>query len=183
MHPSQITIGILAGGRGLRAGGRDKGLLVHKGRPLTHRLSAMGEDFARSPERIICCQRNAYFYQSYADRLICDRQINMGPLGGMLAILAAARHEEIVILPCDALGSMPVDWIARVKEASTNSELGAFVTDDGFHTPCCFLRKPALPVIESELASSHPTLRGFYARAGLSSVPITGAGRDWDWVE
>ena len=100
-----------------------------------------------------------------------------------MAILAAASHEEIVILPCDALGSMPVDWISRVREASTDTELGSFVIDGGTHTPCCFLRKPALAVIESELASPHPTLRGFYARAGLSSVPITGAGRDWDWVE
>ena len=183
MHPSQITIGILAGGRGLRAGGRDKGLLVHKGQPLTQLLHATGKNLTCSAERIICCHRNAYFYQSYADRLICDRQSDMGPLGGMLAILAAASHEEIVILPCDALESMPVDWISNVREASTDSELGSFVIDEGMHTPCCFLRKPALAVIESELASPHPTLQGFYARAGLSSVPIPGAGRDWDWVE
>ena len=100
-----------------------------------------------------------------------------------MAILAAASHEEIVILPCDALGSMPADWVSRLRQASTGSELGSFVEDEGMHTPCCFLRKPALAVIESELASRHPTLRGFYARAGLSSVPISGAGRDWDWVE
>lgn len=156
---------------------------MHNGQPLTQLLYAMGENLICSVERIVCCQRNAYFYQSYAHRLICDRQSDMGPLGGMLAILAAASHEEIFILPCDALGSMPADWVSRVREASADSELGSFVEDEGMHTPCCFLRKPALAVIESELASRHPTLRGFYARAGLSSVPISGAGRDWDWVE
>ena len=183
MHYPQITLGILAGGQGRRAGGRDKGLLVYNGQPLAQRLSTMSKDFTCPPESIICCRRNAFFYRAYADKLVCDRQFDMGPLGGMLALLSAASHEDIVILPCDALGSMPKNWISSLLSASKDSESGAFITDQGIHTPCCLLRKAALTFIESELARSRPTLRGFYASAGLSSVPLTGAGRDWDRVE
>ena len=174
---------MLAGGQGRRAGGRDKGLLVYSGQPLAQRLIAISKDFTYPPESIICCRRNALFYRAYADKVVCDRQFDMGPLGGMLALLAAASYEEIVILPCDTLGSMPKNWISSLMAASKDSETGAFVTDQGIHTPCCLLRKAALTFIEAEIACSRPTLRGFYARAGLSSLSLTGAGRDWDRIE
>nr|BFD42907.1 molybdenum cofactor guanylyltransferase MobA [Pseudomonas sp. FFPRI_1] len=95
------SILLLAGGRGARMGGRDKGLLPWQGRPLIAHVHQVVRPF--SDDLIISCNRNAEQYQAYADRLVEDSQQGFpGPLAGVLAGLAAARHPWLLVLACDA---------------------------------------------------------------------------------
>ena len=94
---------LLAGGRGQRMGGRDKGLLQWRGQPLIAHLQALvrplGDDL------IISCNRNHAHYAAYADRLVSDDSDDFpGPLAGIRAGLAAARHSHLLVLPCDVPG-------------------------------------------------------------------------------
>jgi len=94
---------LLAGGRGQRMGGRDKGLLPWRGQPLIAHLHArvrgLGDDL------IISCNRNQAVYAAYADRLVGDDSADFpGPLAGIRAGLAAARHSHLLVLPCDVPG-------------------------------------------------------------------------------
>lgn len=92
---------ILAGGRGQRMGGQDKGLLQWRGRPLVSYAAALARPF--SDDLIISCNRNADAYAAYADRLVQDDSPDFpGPLAGIRAGLAAARHPHLLVLPCDA---------------------------------------------------------------------------------
>src|SRR5690606_29999700 len=51
---------------------------------------------------IISCNRNAERYAAFADRLVSDAEGDFpGPLAGILAGLAVARH-DLLVLPCDA---------------------------------------------------------------------------------
>jgi molybdopterin-guanine dinucleotide biosynthesis protein A len=92
---------LLAGGRGARMGGRDKGLMPWQGKPLIAHVQATVRPF--SDDLIVSCNRNANRYRAYADQLVEDPQKDFpGPLAGVLAGLAVARHPWILVLACDA---------------------------------------------------------------------------------
>ena len=94
------SILILAGGRGQRVGGEDKGLLEWHGQPLIAHLHELVRSM--TDDLIISCNRNIERYARYADQLVQD-DINHfpGPLAGIRAGLAAARHGHLMVLPCD----------------------------------------------------------------------------------
>lgn len=92
---------LLAGGRGQRMGGRDKGLIEWRGRALIawlhDRVRPLTDDL------IISCNRNAERYARFADRLVSDDEADYpGPLAGIRAGLRLARHSYLLVLPCDA---------------------------------------------------------------------------------
>lgn len=94
---------LLAGGRGQRMGGQDKGLLDWQGRPLIAWLHALARPL--TDDLIISCNRNAERYAPYADRLVADDVADFqGPLAGIRAGLKVARHPWLLVLPCDAPG-------------------------------------------------------------------------------
>jgi molybdopterin-guanine dinucleotide biosynthesis protein A len=100
---SPCSVLLLAGGRGQRMGGRDKGLVLWHGQPLIAHLQALvrplGDDL------IISCNRNQAQYADYADRLVGDDSDDFpGPLAGIRAGLAVARHSHLLVLPCDVPG-------------------------------------------------------------------------------
>ena len=92
---------LLAGGRGQRMGGVDKGLVEFAGRPLIAVLSERVQPF--TDDLIISCNRNAERYALWADQLVTDESDDFpGPLAGIRAGLAAMRHDWLLVLPCDA---------------------------------------------------------------------------------
>ncbi len=95
------SILILAGGRGARMGGQDKGLLEWHGKPLIAWMHEITRPL--SDDLIISCNRNQERYAPFADRLVADADSNFsGPLAGILSGLGSARYDSVLILPCDA---------------------------------------------------------------------------------
>ena len=94
------SILLLAGGRGQRMGGQDKGLIEWHGEPLIAHLHRKTRSL--SDDLIISCNRNLEKYAPYADQLVHDDEGDFpGPLAGIRAGLKAARHESLMVLPCD----------------------------------------------------------------------------------
>ena len=96
-----LTVVILAGGKGSRLGGRDKGLLEWRDRPFIEHLLQNIEPLTR--QILINTNRNTEFYQRYGYPVIGDDTPEYaGPLAGMLAALAVVNTPYILTLPCDA---------------------------------------------------------------------------------
>jgi len=94
------SILLLAGGRGQRMGGQDKGLVEWQGEPLIAHLHRKTR--AMSDDLIISCNRNRERYALYADQLVHDDEGDFpGPLAGIRAGLKTARHPYLLVLPCD----------------------------------------------------------------------------------
>lgn len=94
------SILLLAGGRGRRMGGQDKGLVEWLGEPLIAHLQRKVR--AMTDDLIISCNRNRERYAPFADQLVVDDQSDFpGPLAGIRAGLKAARHTHLLVLPCD----------------------------------------------------------------------------------
>ena len=98
--PPSCSILLLAGGRGQRMGGQDKGLLQWQGEPLIAHLHRRTR--ALSDDLIISCNRNPERYALYADQLVHDDEGGFpGPLAGIRAGLKVARYPSLLVLPCD----------------------------------------------------------------------------------
>ncbi|MBT2294416.1 molybdenum cofactor guanylyltransferase MobA [Pseudomonas fluorescens] len=98
--PPSCSILLLAGGRGQRMGGQDKGLVEWQGEPLIAHLHRRTR--ALSDDLIISCNRNPERYAQYADQLVHDDEGGFpGPLAGIRAGLKVARYPSLLVLPCD----------------------------------------------------------------------------------
>lgn len=137
---------LLSGGRGQRLGGRDKGLVEWRGRPLIDWLHAVTRPI--TDDLIISCNRNTERYAAWADRLVQDDSPDyQGPLAGIRAGLAAARHPHLLVLPCDA-PLVDDELLQRLLDAA--GERPAMLHRGGFWEPLfCVLPRSVLPVLEA----------------------------------
>ncbi|WP_236247506.1 molybdenum cofactor guanylyltransferase MobA [Pseudomonas tohonis] len=143
--PLPCSVLLLAGGRGQRLGGRDKGLVEWRGQPLIAWLHAATRGL--TDDLIISCNRNAERYAQWADQLVADDSPDYpGPLAGIRAGLAAARHAHLLVLPCDApLVDAPLLG-ALLREAG---ERPVMLYQGGFWEPLfSVLPRTLLPQIE-----------------------------------
>ena len=176
----EITLGILAGGKGRRMGGRDKGLIVTDGEPLIARLC---QDLKVSTaEVIVACKQNPWLYQHYADRVLCDLEYDQGPLAGVVAMLYACQSPLLFILPCDQQ-ALDHRWISELHLALTPQASGIYAQDNSRHTACFMLRKSALVTVQRIYDEGYRSLAGLYRELELPSVEINGAGCDMDALE
>lgn len=132
--PLPCSILLLSGGRGQRMGGQDKGLLEWRGQPLIAHLQRLVRPL--TDDLIISCNRNHDRYAPYADQLVSDDSPDFpGPLAGIRAGLAAARHAHLLILPCD-VPQMDARLLAELREtAQRNPSLPVMVRHGEFWEP------------------------------------------------
>jgi molybdopterin-guanine dinucleotide biosynthesis protein A len=101
-----LTVVILAGGRGRRLGGCDKGLFKWQGKPLIEHVLQNIESV--TPNILINANQNIDVYQRYGHPVISDATADFaGPLAGMLAALRSVDTPFILTLPCDAPFASP----------------------------------------------------------------------------
>jgi molybdopterin-guanine dinucleotide biosynthesis protein A len=120
---------ILAGGRGSRLGGQDKGLIELHGRTLVEHLIATL--VPQVDELRIIANRNLVRYARYGHPVHADSLPGFaGPLAGMLTGLQQAQHEHVVFVPCDTT-ALPARLVERLLQALTDSRSVAVYAHDG----------------------------------------------------
>lgn len=124
---ADVTVAVLAGGRGARLGGRDKGLEPLLGRELV--TFAMRAARAMSDDVLIVANRNPDAYARHApvvpDRIPGTR----GPLAGVAAALARCRRPLLLTLPVDC-PEPPEELFDRLS-AALDAQAQAAVAHDG----------------------------------------------------
>ena len=117
IHPQDITGLILAGGRGTRMGGVDKGLQNFNGIPLAfHTLMRLkaGGGVGRF---MINANRNLATYGAFGAFVWPDDLADYaGPLAGFLVGLAHCETPYLVTVPCDT-PLLPLDLVSRLVAA------------------------------------------------------------------
>ena len=145
MPPSQLppcSILLLAGGRGSRMGGRDKGLLEWHGQPLIAHLHALVRPL--TDDLIISCNRNHERYAAHANRLVSDAESSFpGPLAGIRAALGIARHPWLLVLPCDTPG-LDATLIQALRQRAEQTLKPCMVRQDGQWQPLVSILPTAL---------------------------------------
>ncbi|HEX2011963.1 MAG TPA: molybdenum cofactor guanylyltransferase MobA [Roseateles sp.] len=137
---AQITGLVLAGGRGSRMGGVDKGLQPLRGRPLVaHALERLAPQVG---PLLISANRNLDDYRRFGPPVLTDAQADFpGPLAGLLAGLRACSTPWLLAVPCDA-PQLPADLAARLGAAlGPTDDLALPRSADGRLQPTfCLLR-------------------------------------------
>ncbi len=115
ISPSEITGLLLAGGRGSRMGGIDKGLQNFNGSPLAmHAVLRLGMQVG---EVMINANRNLAAYESFGVPVWPDSLADYaGPLAGFLTGLERCETPYLLTVPCDT-PLFPLDLASRLAEA------------------------------------------------------------------
>lgn len=163
-----VSAVILAGGRATRMGGEDKGWVALAGRPLIdHVLERLRPQV---DEVLINANRSQTRYQALAPVISDDNNDYLGPLAGMQAGLAAARHDWVLFVPCDG-PALPHDLMSRLRAALTpDTELVVAHDGDWLQPVVALLHKSLLPSLTHALAEGERKIDIWFARHRMAVV-------------
>jgi molybdopterin-guanine dinucleotide biosynthesis protein A len=176
-----IVLGVLAGGRGSRMGGRDKGALPAPGtgEPLLPRLLRIAAEVGL--DAVVVGGAGVP-----GARLLADEPAGVGPLGGFHALLGHAGERQVIALACD-LPYLQLELLARLaREPSAAAVLAARDPESGKWQPL-FARYDAprvLPVLRAALARGVRSFQAVLAELEVQELAISPEERaelrDWD---
>lgn len=129
VEPQQITAVILAGGKGRRLQGNDKGLVVFQHKPMIeHILEIIAPQVASI---VINANRNQDKYQSYGYPVISDELSDFqGPLAGFSTAMAEVASPYILTLPCDG-PFLSASYVSQLCNALNDSDAELAIAHDG----------------------------------------------------
>ncbi|HLX02199.1 MAG TPA: molybdenum cofactor guanylyltransferase MobA [Trinickia sp.] len=175
----RITGLILAGGRGTRMGGVDKGLQTLRGEPLARHVAM--RIAPQTSALLISANRNLDAYQALAApfgaSVISDSSSDFpGPLAGILAGLRAARTELVLCAPCDS-PYLPLD-LARHLFAALDANRADIATatttgadgQSSVHPVFALLRTSLADDLAACLDRGERKVRAWYARHMTAEV-------------
>ena len=150
----EVTGLVLAGGRGSRMGGVDKGLQMHRGVPLAlHALQRLQPQVASC---MISANRHLDQYAAMGVPVWPDSVEGFaGPLAGLLSGMEQARTRWLVTVPCDT-PEFPLDLVDGLASGLREHEADIAIVatpEDGVLRP-----QPVFCLLRVDLADS---LRGF----------------------
>ncbi len=124
-----ITAVILAGGKGRRLGGQDKGLVLYHNKPLIEHILEKIE--AQVSTVLISANRHDAIYSTYGYAVMKDDMLDyQGPLAGFSTAMKNAQTEYIITLPCDG-PLISDDLVARLRRCLQHDPTNIAVAHDG----------------------------------------------------
>jgi molybdopterin-guanine dinucleotide biosynthesis protein A len=189
IKPQDISAVLLAGGRGSRMGGVDKGLQSFKGQPLAlyalQRLHSTGSVSAV----MVNANRNLAEYEAFGAPVWPDGLADYaGPLAGFLVGLAHCRTPYLLTLPCDT-PLFPLDLVPRLCVALETQDAqiamaAAPESDEGGQIRLrkqpvfCLLRTDLLPGLVDFTQAGGRKIDAWAAQQRLAVVPFDQPGDD-----
>ncbi len=178
---STITGVLLAGGRGSRMGGVDKGMQPFRGEPLA--LHVLRRLVPQAGAMLISANRSEDAYAElgapFDARVVADTLADFpGPLAGIAAALRVAQTEFVLTAPCDApfvdpqLGAALMHALetnrANIAYAATTEADGARIA----HPVFALISTSLADDLDAWLAASEHKVRAWYARHRAAEVPF-----------
>jgi molybdenum cofactor guanylyltransferase len=163
-----ITGIVLAGGKGSRMGGVDKGLQPLRGKPMVEWVLAR---FAPQVDEIVInANQNLATYEKYGHRVVSDAIGGFaGPLAGLHAGLNAARHPLVVTVPCDS-PFLPTDLVHRLGVSLKSNDLAVAKTGAQPHPVFALMKREVRESLEAFLASGGRKIDAWYAALKVVEV-------------
>jgi len=171
---SSVTGLILAGGKGSRMGGVDKGLQAFRGRRLVDHVY---ERFAPQVGGIIInANQNHEEYKTFGVRVVSDALKEKaggyaGPLAGLHAGLSISKRPFLASVPCDS-PFLPVDLVERLFKRldETGAELAVAKTGEQPHPVFSLVRRGVLDHLADFLKDGGRKIDAWYASLNVVEV-------------
>jgi len=166
----EITGLILAGGRGRRMGGVNKGLTPLRGRPMV--AWALERLAPQVGELLINANQNLEQYRALGYPVISDEIGGFaGPLAGLHAGMKAAHHPYVLTVPCDS-PFLPADLAQRLHAAlaEQGADIAVAKTGDQPQTVFSLSRRDLLPHLSEYLTRGGRRIDAWYASLKVIEV-------------
>ena len=167
---SQVTLGILAGGRASRLGGRDKAWLQRAGIPQVVRLARSFD--AECSAVLVSANASLERYAEHGLSVVSDSVSDVGPLAGLQALATACATPWLLTLPVDVIGTNE----CLLRTLAEAGDAGAVTEDDDGLQPLVALYRVELirVAINSALAAGEHAVQAMQARLGMPRVRFAG---------
>ena len=168
---SELTLGILAGGRASRLGGLDKAWLQRDGEAQVLRLVRRFRDRVGAVR--ISANRDLARYAAHGLSAVRDTLNDVGPFGGLDALAAACATPWLFTLPVDAVDAVPELLPALI--AAQHGQ-GAYAIDDDGVQPL-FALWPVAPLrqaLAQAAESDRWAVRELQAALGMAAWRLDG---------
>ncbi len=160
---------ILAGGQGKRLGGQKAIAIFHGASLVAH---AIAQARRSCSDIAICVQRGTVLPPDIGYPSLPDENTKIGPLAGLqsgFAFAAMQGCDALLVLPCD-MPLLPADLVKRLSEYRGDAP-AVFAHCDGRDHPLCSIWSLACgPVLETYLAGSRRSVRGFAEAVGAATA-------------
>jgi len=152
-------------------GNVDKGLQQLQGRALI--TWVLQRIVPQADEVLINANRNLEAYSAFGHRVIVDSIAGFaGPLAGIHSALSQARHDLVLVVPCDT-PYLPDDLVARLAAPLRKDEridLSVARTGTQPHPVVCLMRKRVLPHLGAYLEGGGRKVDAWYATLNVAEV-------------
>ena len=166
----QVTAVILAGGRGRRMSGRDKGLVVLNGQPMI--MWVIMRLAKQVSSILINANRSQSQYSSLGYSVISDSSADfLGPLAGIASALAVIETPWLVTAPCDS-PLLPLDLVERLYDTVISQNLLVAAAHDGDRLQSVFsiIHRTLLDDLNLYLNSGGRKIDAWFARHDFAHV-------------
>lgn len=187
IEPGQITAVVLAGGRGSRMGGVDKGLQKFRDTPLAlHTLLRLQmQAGGLISEVMLNANRNLATYEAFGVPVWPDGLADYaGPLAGFLSALERCETPYLLTVPCDT-PLFPLDLARRLAQALEDADAdiamaAAPETDGQLRTQpvFCLLRTELLASLAAFTQGGGRKIDAWTAQHHTVAVPFDAPGDD-----
>ena len=189
LRSDMISAIVLAGGRGSRMGGVDKGLQSFRGQPLAlHSLQRLRSTGSVGPI-MLNANRNLEQYEAFGAPVWPDGLADYaGPLAGFLVGLAHCQTPYLLTLPCDT-PLFPLDLVPRLcaalqAQGAQIAMAAAPERDEGGQIRLrkqpvfCLMRTDLLPSLVDFTQAGGRKIDAWAAQQRLAIVPFDQPGDD-----
>ena len=164
MEPASAIV--LCGGDSRRMGGRDKALVEFRGRPL---LAWVVDTLHEVSDDVIVISNRTEALSGYGARVVLDHDPPCGPLGGIAAGLAAARHELGIVVACD-MPFLCVDLLRLLIGRAARVDAVIPRVGSDYEPLHAVYRRTCLPAIERRIAAQDFAAVSFYPDVRLEVI-------------
>jgi molybdopterin-guanine dinucleotide biosynthesis protein A len=166
---SDVTLGVLAGGRAARLGGMDKAWLLRNGVPQVVRLARR---FAPEVDAILVSANRSFArYAEHGLHVVSDRVSHAGPLGGLDALAHACTTHWLLTVPVD-LVAVNDCLLPSLAAAGTS---GAFaIDDDGVQPLVALWSVDTLRIALAQALAEEVSVQALQARLAMVAVQLAG---------
>lgn len=172
---ADVTGLVLAGGRGTRMGGLDKGLVELAGKPLAaHVLARLAPQVGAL---LISANRNLDRYAALGVPVVTDPPEYgsfAGPLAGIRAALAAMRTPWLAVVPCDT-PNVPLDLVQRLAAGLDGARASVASAGGRTHGLCCLLNSTLRVSLDEALARGERRVSAWLRSVGARTVGFADA--------
>lgn len=154
-----VTAVILAGGRGSRMQGHDKGLVLFTGKPLIKQV--IDRLTPQIPRILINANRHQHDYAQLGYVVFADTHPDFaGPLAGIAAAFAQTNSDWIITVPCDT-PYLPAEYVVRMCAAASATRIYV-ATSSAYLQPTFGLwPRECLPALTTFLAQGNRAMHVF----------------------